>query len=98
MIGWELYRQIINNCYELDDCELLPVERSEGSSLLVLDAVNEHFRTIATTGPEFDHLSPAIYLLEHAHKFVGSLGFDEALARFELFFEAVNPLLPPRLG
>ena len=43
-------------------------------------------------GPEFDHLSPAVYLLEHESDFSDVKELQDALNRFEKLFDGVNAL------
>ena len=95
MVGRAFYADIVNRCYELDEHKRLPVVRPDGAPLLVVKEVEDHFRTVATDGREFDHLSPAIYLVEHESTFSDADGLGAALDRFERLFQSVNALLPP---
>ena len=56
--------------------------------------IKQHFRTVATDGPEFDHLSPAVYLAEHESDFSELDGLGNTLDRFERLFQELNDLLP----
>ena len=93
IIGWELYSRVVNRCYGLAPAVALPSAKPQVPSGRVLEAVEGHFRTVATDSPEFDHLGPANYLLEHQDEFVTCPGVDAALDRFELLFETLNALL-----
>ena len=94
MIGRDLYVELVNQCYELRGEARLPAKRPSSAPKLILKEIKHHFRTVAIEGPEFDHLSPAIYLVEHESAFLNALGAGKAIDRFEEFFEAVNNLLP----
>ncbi len=95
MIGRDLYVHLVDLCYELTEENRLPSAPSQGASELVLEEVKQHFRTIAISGSEFNHLSPAVYLVEHESAFSDAKGIEVALDRFEEFFSRVNGLLPP---
>ena len=95
VVGRVLYADIVNRCYRLGEDKRLPVVRPDGAPLLVLEEVKSHFRTVATDSREFDHLSPAIYLVEHESTFSDADGLGVALERFERLFQSVNALLPP---
>ncbi len=93
MIGWELYSRVVNRCYDLAPEMALPAVKPPVPSGRVLEAVEDHFRTVAVSAPEFDHLTPANYLLERQDDFATGLGIDAALDRFESLFETLNALL-----
>lgn len=95
IIGRDLYINLVNRCYELTGQQQLSAVPPEDAAGLVLEEVKQHFRTVATSGPEFDHLSPAVYLVEHGGDFSDAEGLEAALGRFEKLFEGVNALLPP---
>ena len=93
MLGRDLYIHIVNRCYGLEGEKQLPAAQSDDTPTLVLEEVKQHFRTVATVGPEFDHLSPAVYLVEHESDFSDVDGLNAILDRFERLFESVNSLL-----
>ena len=95
MLGRELYTDLVNRCYDLTGGKRLPDSPPDDAPELVLEEVKQHFRTVATDGPEFDHLSPAVYLVEHESNFIDMQGIDVVLDRFEKLFQSVNSLLPP---
>ena len=95
MLGRAFYVELVNRGYELSVDRRLPPELPDSAPVLVLEEVKQHFRTVAIEGPEFDHLSPAVYLVEHESSFVNADGIEEALNRFEEFFQRINPLIPP---
>ena len=90
LIGWNLYRKIVNLCFDLKKTKRLPQKQPNGTSQRVTETVQEHFRTVATEGAEFDHLSPAIYLLEHESRFRDDPNIGPTLDRFEELFQAIN--------
>ena len=95
MIGRDLYVELINRCFELENEKRLPITRPNDEPSLVVREVDEHFRTVATEVDFFDdHLRPAIYLMEHESEFQHADGLCTALERFEQFFKKVNELLP----
>ena len=97
IIGKDLYFELINKCYSLKGNGRLRASTSSGStetSSLVLDAVKAHFRTKVISGPEFDHYSPAVYLIEHEGDFVDTPGLVKAMMRFETLFKEINAVLP----
>ena len=94
MLGRNLYTELVNRCYELRGTEQLPDSPPDDDPTLVLEEVKQHFRTVAKTGPEFDHLSPAIYLVEHESDFASIPGLGDMLGRFKELFQEINSLLP----
>lgn len=95
MLGRSLYTDLVNRCYELEESDRLPDSPPDDGPVLVLEEVKQHFRTVATKVPEFDHLSPAIYLVEHERDFVDCPELEDILDRFEKLFQSINGLLPP---
>lgn len=94
LLGRSLYVELVNHCYSLDDGNRLPEARPEGAPTRVVKEVEEHFRTLPPGVPEFDHLTPALYLLEHGAELRGMVsGGDGALDRFEALFKDLNALL-----
>ena len=94
LLGRKLYTDLVNQCYELDESVRLPDSRPDDAPVLALEEVKRHFRTVAVEGREFDHLSPAVYLVEHENDFANSEGLTEVLGRFARLFERINRLLP----
>ena len=92
MLGRELYAEIVNGAYDLKKKKRFKPE--EGDTGPVVKAVEKHFRTVAIEGPEFDHLTPAVYLAEHESDFSDETSVVDAVSRFEKFFTKVNALLP----
>jgi predicted ATPase len=92
LLGREAYVHLVNDCYALHPSSELPTTKPTGAPERVVKEVEEHFRTVATTGSEFDHYRPAEFLnqkgLDYALR-----GIDRALDRFEELFSDVNGLL-----
>lgn len=91
MLGRDLYGEIVNRAYGLKKKERF--KPGEDDTTPIVKAVENHFRTVAIAGPEFDHLTPAVYLAEHESDFKDQAGVSEAVSRFEKFFTEVNRLL-----
>lgn len=95
MLGRKFYFELVNQCYDLKRDERLSNNaRSSNAPARMVKEVEQHFQTVATETPEFSHLSPAVYLLEHGDDFSETEGLEEALGRFENLFKSVNALLP----
>lgn len=93
MLGRDLYVRLVNRAYGLKKERKFDPDGSCGT--LLAKAAADHFRTVATDGPFFDHLTPAVHLVEHESVFSDGEDVDQALTRFNRFFARVNALLPP---
>ena len=96
MLGRQLYAELINQNYRLEGDKKLPDERSADASSRVTEEVKQHFNTVAIDGPYFDHLPPAVYLLENGKDILAKateVGLDEAFDRFRKLFAKLNDLL-----
>ena len=94
MVGRDFYIELINSCYELEGSKRVASIRPEDAPTLILEEIEQHFRVIATEGPPFNHLSPAVYLMENGSSFCQSLDITSALDRFAKLFQKLNDLLP----
>lgn len=95
MIGRSSYIALVNRTYELDGEHALPETKPENAPSRVLKEVEDHFRTLPPHLPEFDHYSPAAYLVEHTAEVRPALSdLDSSLARFETLFRELNNELP----
>ena len=94
MIGRDFYIDLVNQCYGLEGAKQLPASQPHGAAMRVVEEAKRHFQTVATEGPVFDHLSPAVYLFEHGSDFGAGAGFEAALDRFEQLFKGFNALMP----
>ncbi len=92
VIGREAYIALVNDCYELIGQAALPARKPPKAPMRLVKEVEDHFRTNAVTGPEFDHFRPSEFLtakgIEHELP-----GLGKALDRFEKLFQDLNALL-----
>ena len=96
LLGWNLYRKVINKCFGLKKDKKLPKEQPNGNTGRIEEATKAHFQTVVTEGREFDHLSPAVHLLTNADQFAGNSGTAVALTNFEELFRSLNNVLDAR--
>lgn len=92
IIGREMYTDLVNQCYGLTLANAMPTVRPPGSSDRVVKDAELHFRTVATSGKEFDHFSPAEYLNRQPIDTVFP-GLQLALDQFERLFVDLNTLI-----
>jgi predicted ATP-dependent endonuclease of OLD family len=94
IIGRSAYIALVNQCYKLHNDEALPDGKPYTAPKLVVSEVEEHFRSLPTGAPEFDHYRPASFLAENSTELKKNLPeLDEALDRFEKLFKDLNLLL-----
>ncbi|HEX9951261.1 MAG TPA: AAA family ATPase [Rubricoccaceae bacterium] len=94
VLGRPLYVELLRHCYGLSKGQELPAARPADATIRVVKEAERHFASLPDTVPEFDHYSPARYLVEHSAELVQELpGLDDALNRFEAVFVALNKLL-----
>ncbi|MCF7962595.1 MAG: AAA family ATPase [Pirellula sp.] len=93
IIGRRSYIAIVNECYGLKAKQSLPAKKPANAPVRVVKEVEEHFRTIAITGDEFDHFRPSEFLTQKGTAYTPE-GLDSALERFEKLFQDLNSLLP----
>jgi len=94
LLGRSFYTALVNKCYSLDEPHRLPEQRSSDAPVRVLKEVENHFATLTTEIPEFDHYKPASFLLENTAELrTALLDLDQALDRFETLFKDLNALL-----
>jgi len=94
MIGRASYVLLVNECYELGSDKKLPDKKSLKAPKRVVAEVEDHFRTLPPNVSEFDHYSPAAYLVENLSTIKNKLpDIEEALNRFEKLFKELNALL-----
>lgn len=93
LLGREFYFALVNRCYNLSD-EYTLNPKKEPKNLRVVKEVEEHFRTLPPDFPEFDHYTPAAYLVENGKDLRNELpGLNCALDRFEQLFKDLNKVL-----
>ena len=93
LVGWKLYRKVVNHCYGLKGDKKLPKNQPNGSDERVAETARIHFQTVATESREFDHLSPGVFLLENANRFQNHPGTETALENFEKLFVSLNDVI-----
>lgn len=94
IIGRHTYIALVNQCYGLHNGEALPDGKPYTASKLVVSEVEEHFRSLPTGAPIFDHYRPASFLAENSTKLKKNFPeLDGALCRFEKLFKDLNLLL-----
>lgn len=95
LLGWSLYSTLVNTCYALSAPQQFPITSPHRTPARVLKEVESHFAVLPPTTPNFDHFSPASYLVENGTALRGSLpDLGHALDRFEKLFADLNGLLP----
>jgi len=92
VLGRDLYLSLIRKCYKLQKKNELPSKKPVNSPVRVLKEVEEHFRTLPVSVPEFDHYTPARFLMENPAVVDELNGLDVCLDRFEQLFISVNGL------
>lgn len=92
LLGRKMYIALINDCYGLKGEERLPAKKPADAPVRVVKEVEDHFRTTATTGAEFDHYAPAEFLTHKGLNYKPA-GLDIALDRFEALFKQLNEFL-----
>jgi hypothetical protein len=94
VIGGSTYVELVNKAYSLGAAERL-ASPIGGTSLRIVKHVEDHFRTITSGVPEFDHFTPSAHLFEKRTALFKSLpDIESALARFEKLFSDLNSLIP----
>jgi predicted ATPase len=94
IVGRPLYIKLVNRAYDLKTTNRLPDAKPAGAPNRVILEVEDHFRALPATVPEFDHFTPSRFLIEHPTDFSGS-AVDAALDNFERLFVDANSLLKP---
>ena len=95
VIGRSNYITLVNTCYDLPNNRKLPVQKPSDAPVRVLEEVKNRFGTLPTKYPEFDHYTPALFLVSNTSDMLSALpDLDKALDRFEKLFDGLNGLLP----
>jgi energy-coupling factor transporter ATP-binding protein EcfA2 len=89
LIGRQGYTALVEKCYSLAGRLKLPKTAQQR----VVKDVEESFRTLPPDAPEFDHFSPASFLIENPSVLETLPGVEDALDRFEKLFTDLNALL-----
>ncbi|MEH1977059.1 MAG: AAA family ATPase [Nostoc sp.] len=94
MFGSTFYIELVNICYGIKrNLQAVP---SPSVGLRIVKYVEDHFRTLPDTVPEFDHYTPAAYFIEHQANIIKKVvasDLEAALVRFEKLFSDLNGLL-----
>ena len=90
----KLYFEIVNRCYGLTGSKAL--REIDGSRRVVEEVATqiESYNRTESRFIDFDHLTPAIYLLEHSAEFRSHPEYKSTLHRFSLIFQKLNKFLP----
>jgi hypothetical protein len=98
LLGPELYLQIVNLAFglpagsRLTVADVLKLMLETARVVLKVDAT---FRVMPPETPEFNHYTPASWLIEHPEQLIGDHeAVTTALGRFEKLFGRLNTLLP----
>lgn len=94
MIGRPMYVMLVNKAYDLKGAQALRESPTDQAKGRVLEEVEDHFRSLPPGVPEFDHFTPAVFLMEQGSLFKGTPELDQASARFEKLFADFNAMLP----
>ena len=94
IIGRETYIGLVNLAYSLTRKNLLPTSKPAAAPIRVVKEIEDHFRVLPPSVPEFDHYSPSVFLTEHVEEGRQLPGIEQALGRFENLFKDLNALLP----
>lgn len=95
VIGRENYTTLVNMCYNLKGADVMSLAAPADATVRVLEEVKTHFATIKGDVPEFDHYTPAQYLVENSAEITKAFpDLEGALKRFEQFFGDVNKCIP----
>lgn len=93
----ELYAQIVNGTYSLQKKDMLNFKMLSpevSKQVRIVKAVEDAFRTLPAGTPEFDHFTPANWLLLNSEILLAETPMvNEALSKFESAFKALNKLL-----
>lgn len=92
ILGRRFYVDLVNVAYGLKGAQKLRAARPKGASVRVVAEVEDHFRQLPGNVDEYDHYTPASYLVTHADAVAG-LAHDSALGRCEKLFTELNALL-----
>ena len=89
LIGRDGYIALVKQAYELRELKVA----SPGTERVVKD-VEDTFRLLPPSTPEFDHFFPSSFLIENPTVLKSLPGYKAALDRFEKLFADLNALLP----
>ena len=100
LLGAPVYLQIVNEAYAFKGANAITDGALQATQLAtprIVRLVEAVFRTMPPQSPEFDHYTPADWLLRHPDVLNGDAPhLLESLAAFETVFGAINPLVKLR--
>lgn len=90
-----IYLNIVNSAFELKKPNLMTVSKlGIGKSDRLIPKVADYFRTLPAPTPEFNHYTPAQWLLKNPQLLTeSSKEMTETLARFETAFNVFNKMI-----
>lgn len=91
ILGADAYANLVNSAYALTVRNRVKVP-AKGRPARIVPFVTDHFRTLPADVNEFDHYTPASWLISHPDALTGA-DRDGALDRFEKLFLALNALI-----
>lgn len=95
LIGRSNYITLVNTSYNLPNTHKLPIQKPSDAPVRVLEEVKNHFGNLPPRFPDFDHYTPALFLIENTSDMRSTLpNLSHALDRFEKLFKGLNGLLP----
>ena len=83
----------MNKTYALPATRRLKAKKPTAAPERVVKEAEDHFKLLPPEVPEFDHLTPALYLIEHRGEFSSAAGIEATLDRFEKLFTTLNSFL-----
>lgn len=92
ILGRSFYIELVNSAYGLHGKHKITTVPPVGASERVTEEVKQHFMTRPLSISEYDHFTPAKYLLENTDQ-IATAEVDAALGRFEKLFADINALL-----
>lgn len=91
IVGRDMFVALVNATYGLTGVKQVPATAPGGAPIRIVKEVEDHFKLLDPTDPEFDHYQPAAYLV--STNGVGLPNYDLALDRFQELFEQINAVL-----
>lgn len=91
------YSALINAAFHLDDAELASAEglaAADDKTTRLVKQAEAHFRTLSPDTPEFDHYTPADWLIRNPAFLSEAPGAEATLERAKKVIAAVNGMLP----
>ena len=92
----EVFVHIVNTCYDLDDSLALTIDKinSITATTRIVKRVEKLFQPMPGTVPNFDHFTPASWLIRNPGALEGdSEAVEQSLTRAEQVFSTYNALL-----